>query len=42
MSVRTAGEQASEAIGHASIHHRTWLWDHLNGTIAREFPRKRE
>jgi hypothetical protein len=25
MSVRTAGEQASEAIGHASIHHRTWL-----------------
>ena len=31
MSVRTAGEQASDAISHASIHHRTWLWHHLNG-----------
>ena len=26
MSVRTAGEQASDAIGYASVHYRTWFW----------------
>jgi hypothetical protein len=44
MSVRTAGEQASDAISHASIHHRTWLWYHLKGQQAQHasVPHKRD
>ncbi len=26
MSVRAAGEQASDALSYASAHHREWLW----------------
>lgn len=26
ISVRTAGEQASDALGYASVHHSEWFW----------------
>lgn len=36
MSVRAAGEQASDALGYASVHHRAWLWHPLGDHFAPE------
>ncbi len=29
MSVRVAGEQASDSLAYALVHHRAWLWPRL-------------
>jgi hypothetical protein len=38
MSVRAAGEQASDAIGYASVHYRTWFWHQTAMSTAQRRP----
>jgi hypothetical protein len=35
LSLRGAGEQASDALGYASVHHRQWLWEGTAGKSPR-------